>query len=80
MHKQQIRHIVETITGERCPPDDVEIPMSSLQQLEFFFAIEDETNFRHTIGEVNWQTVNDVIKWLEERGEYEAKPTGVRTE
>jgi hypothetical protein len=83
MNRQYIRDLVAHITEAPCPPDAEPIVMRSLQQLEFVFAIEDELNFRHEIPEdVGWTCVNDVVKWLESKGEYkeQEQPSGVHTE
>jgi hypothetical protein len=72
MTREQIRQLVEHVTEAPCPPDNETVQMSSLQQLEFIFAIEDTLEFRHDIpADVAWQCVNDVVKWLEDKGEYE---------
>jgi hypothetical protein len=80
MTRQDIRDIVAHITEARCPPDDEPIVMKSLQQLEFIFAIEDSTNFRHDIPEnVGWNCVNDVVKWLEDKGELTEGTEGIHS-
>jgi len=70
MTREDIRLIVEQVTDTPCPNDGDEVPMTSLQQLEFVFAIEDGLEFRHPIpADISWKCVNDVVKWLAERGE-----------
>jgi len=72
MTKEQVRQLVETVTDGPCPPDSEAVAMSSLQQLEFVFGVEDSTGFRHDIpADISWSCVNDVIRWLEEKGELE---------
>ena len=70
MTRDDIRTIVYTITGQHPEGDDCPVAMSSLQQLEFIFAIEDGIEFRYEVPEdVSWQTINDVTRWLESKGE-----------
>jgi len=72
MTRQQIRNLVTTITGRECPPDDQEVVLTSLQQLEFIFAFEDLVDGVN-IEDIpsNWKCVNDVVVWLEEKGEFD---------
>ena len=74
MTREDVRILFQQITGQNCISDDNEaVYMTSLQQLEFAFAIEDSLDFQHQIpDDVGWKSVNDVVKWLEERGELKA--------
>jgi len=70
MTRDQVREIVSKILDGPCPPDDVPVEFSSLHQLEFMFEIEEAIEFRHGIPEdIGWKTVNDVVNWLEKKGE-----------
>lgn len=70
MTREEVRDIVTQIMGS-CPGDGEAIEMTSLQQLEFAFAIEEELNFRHQLPEdLRWKCVNDVVQWLKEKNEY----------
>jgi len=70
MTRDQIRTILNDITGQRPERDDCPVVMSSLHQLEFVFAIEDALEFRFEVPEdVSWTSVNDVARWLESKGE-----------
>lgn len=69
MTRDDVRLIVKQITGAS-PADDEVVVMTSLQQLEFAFAIEEELEFRHEVPEIiRWKTVNDVAQWLREKEE-----------
>jgi len=72
MNLEQIRSLVTVITGRECPPNDQEVVLTSLQQLEFIFAFEDLVDGVN-IEDIpsDWKCVDDVVKWLEEKGEFD---------
>lgn len=70
MTREDLRFLVSSITEDQCPPDGEAIDMTSLQQLEFVFAIEEDLGFRHEVPEdMKWRCINDVAEWLREKGE-----------
>jgi acyl carrier protein len=70
MTREDVRSLISSIIEEPCPQDGEAVPMTSLQQLEFGFAIEEMLGFRHELPEdLKWNCVNDVVQWLEEKGE-----------
>lgn len=70
MTRDDVRFLVSKIIDADCPPDSEAIDMTSLQQLEFAFAIEEDLGFRHDIPEaVAWTCVDDVVEWLKQKGE-----------
>lgn len=70
MTREDLRNIVRHLNKGHCPPDDEPVDLLSLEQLEFIFALEDAIEFRHDIpDDVSWRTLNDVAKWLEDKGE-----------
>lgn len=70
MTREQVRALAAKVLDAPCPADDVRIDLTSLQQLEFFLALEDAIEYRVDIHEdVGWKCIADVLSWLEDNGE-----------
>lgn len=70
MTREEIHQILLTVISGPLPPDDQPIVLSSLEQIELVFAIEDHTG-EQVPDDIRWQCVNDVVKWLEEKGDFQ---------
>jgi acyl carrier protein len=70
LKRSEVRALVSDIIEGPCPDDDAVVEMTSLQQLEFGFAIEEALDYRQELPEdMRWRTIGDVVTWLKEKGE-----------
>lgn len=70
MTRAQIHSILLTVIKGPLPPDDQPIVLTSLEQVELIFEIEDATG-EQVPEDISWKCVNDVVKWLEAKGDFQ---------